>query len=193
MSGKLLLHACCAPCATVTVDEYRRAGYEPVLFFHNPNIHPFREFRRRLETLESWAAAQDLELIVHHDYPLEENVRLLLSSDPRCRSCFLERLSATARAGAEMGFQCFGTTLSVSPYQCQELIMQAGREAQDRHGLEFAYIDCRRLYPDSVRMSREQGIYRQPYCGCVFSERDRYSGKPGPRGQAGIDTVREKG
>lgn len=179
MSEKVLLHACCAPCATVTVEEYRRAGHEPVLFFHNPNIHPYREFARRLETIESWAQSQDIELIAHSEYPLEENIALLLSSVPRCRACFLERLAVTARVGAEMGFARFGTTLSVSPYQSQELIVEAGREAQDLYGLEFAYMDCRSRYGESVRISRGLGLYRQPYCGCVFSERDRYSAKHG--------------
>ncbi len=170
----LLLHTCCAPCATVTVEEYARAGYGPSLFFRNPNIHPYKEFVRRMESVELFAEAMGLPLFVDGDYPLEENVALLLASDPRCQGCFRDRLGATAEFARRNGFDCFGTTLSVSPYQNRDWIIQAGGEAGDEHGVEFVCIDCRPRYRDSIAVSREMGLYRQPYCGCVFSERDRY-------------------
>lgn len=187
MSGGLLLHACCAPCATVTVEEYDSAGHEPTLYFHNPNIHPYREFLRRMQTFEEWASTQGIPFVADTGYPLEENVSLLLSGTPRCALCFAERLSATARLAAAKGFKAFGTTLSVSPYQDQDLIVRAGREAGLRHGVDFIYIDCRPRYRDSVNISRALGLYRQPYCGCVFSERDRYRQEASVNEPWGID------
>lgn len=192
MKSSLLLHACCAPCATVTVEEYTRAGYEPTLFFHNPNIHPYSEFLRRLRTLEEWAALQGIPVIADLSYPLEENVAMLLSGTPRCALCFGERLAATARRASETGFAAFGTTLSVSPYQDQELILRAGAEAGRLHEVDFVYIDCRPRYRDSVHISRTLGMYRQPYCGCVFSERDRYRKEPRITAPKGIDSATQK-
>jgi len=189
VKGGLLLHACCAPCATVTVEEYAAAGHQPTLYFHNPNVHPYMEFQRRLRTLEDWAALQGIPLITDPDYPLEENVALLLSQNPRCAACFAERLTAAARLAARQGFSAFGTTLSVSPYQDQELIRRAGMEAGNAYGVDFVYIDCRPRYRDSVNLSRSLGLYRQPYCGCVFSERDRYCSRPGITEPKGIDRV----
>ncbi len=189
----LLLHACCAPCATVTVEEYARAGYESSLYFRNPNIHPYREFVRRREAVEQFAESMGLPLYVERSYPLEENVALLLTSSPRCRGCFRDRLGAAAEFARRNGFSCFGTTLSVSPYQNQEWIIQAGGQAGGEHGVEFVYIDCRPRYRDSVEVSREMGLYRQPYCGCVFSERDRYEKTSGTTSAGTIDTVRQNG
>lgn len=187
MKNGLLLHACCAPCATVAVLEYRGAGHEPTLYFHNPNIHPYMEFRRRLQTFEEWASMRGIPFLTDSGYPLEENVSMLLSGTPRCALCFSERLSSAARLASEKGFSAFGTTLSVSPYQDQELIVRAGSEAGLQYGVDFIHIDCRARYRESVQISRALGLYRQPYCGCVFSERDRYRQEAGIHEPKGID------
>jgi hypothetical protein len=171
------------------VEEYERAGHEPTLYFHNPNIHPYMEFQRRLHAIGEWASLKGIPLISDLSYPLEENVAMLLSGNPRCALCFGERLAATALKASETGFAFFGTTLSVSPYQDQELILRAGAEAGNRHGVEFVYIDCRPRYRDSVHISRTLGMYRQPYCGCVFSERDRYCRTPKIVTSRGIDSA----
>lgn len=192
MRSGLLLHACCAPCATVTVEEYAKAGHDPTLFYHNPNIHPYSEFLKRLRTLEEWASLKGVPVITDSSYPLEENVAMLLSGTPRCALCFGERLDATARRASGAGFTAFGTTLSVSPYQDQELIIRAGTEAGDRYGVDFIHIDCRTRYRDSVQISRTLGLYRQPYCGCVFSERDRYRQEPKTAAPKGLDSAPQK-
>jgi predicted adenine nucleotide alpha hydrolase (AANH) superfamily ATPase len=176
----------------VTVEEYAGAGFDPSLYFRNPNIHPYKEFARRRDAAEQFAGSRGLPIFVDGDYPLEENMAMLLGSRPRCLGCFRDRLGAAAEYARRNGFPCFGTTLSVSPYQNQEWIIKAGGEAGDEHGVEFVYIDCRPRYRESVAMSREMGLYRQPYCGCVFSERDRYRRSAGNSPRT-IDTVRQNG
>ncbi|MBD3370539.1 hypothetical protein GF402_09280 [Candidatus Fermentibacteria bacterium] len=187
MSSKrrLLLHVCCAPCLTVVLEGYRDLGYEVEGLFYNPNIHPWRERERRLESLEGYSARMDMPLSVDDDYPLEENLRMLLEADNRCLACFRDRLGRTAALASEKGIDLFSTTLSVSPYQSPELLIRAGREAARDHGVSFVYRDYRPLYARSARTSRENELYRQPYCGCVLSERDRYLklGSPGRSGQ----------
>lgn len=145
-------------------------------FFYNPNIHPWKERERRLSALEQYSADEGIRLEADTAYPLEENLRMLLDAGNRCQACFADRLEATAGKASEMGMDHFSTTLSVSPYQDQDLIMQAGARAAELHGVQFIYRDFRDLYRESVRLSRQAGLYRQPYCGCILSERDRYSG-----------------
>lgn len=195
---RLLLHVCCAPCLTVVLEGYRDLGYEVEGLFYNPNIHPWRERERRLESLEDYSARMDMPLSVDYDYPLEENLRMLLEADNRCLACFRDRLGSTAALAAEKGIDRFSTTLSVSPYQSPELLIMAGREAARDHGVSFVYRDYRPLYARSAGISRKEELYRQPYCGCVLSERDRYlkiespgrGGKPPPEeGGAGPEII----
>ncbi|MBN1433804.1 epoxyqueuosine reductase QueH, partial [Candidatus Fermentibacterales bacterium] len=179
----------CAPCMIPVVEALSGEGLSPVLcYFHNPNIHPLKEHRRRLAAVREYCASQGLTLIEdggeEDAYPLESNLRMLLAADNRCAACFAERLDATALKAAELGVPCFSTTLLVSPYQNQELIRRAGEAASGRSGVSFLMHDFRSLYRSSVRRSRELGMYRQAYCGCVMSERDRYMGLRSP-GQEG--------
>ena len=174
MKGKILLHICCAPCATAVLENLRSDGYDVTGFFYNPSIHPWKEFKRRLEALKEWAPSVDLPFVYQDDYPLENNIRMLLDGENRCFSCFLDRMEKTAEQASENGIKLFTSTLSVSPYQNHELLMDAGEKASRLDGVEFLYRDFRSSYRRSIELSREAGIYRQPYCGCVFSERDRY-------------------
>lgn len=180
MKRRLLLHVCCAPCMTVTEPFLGEQGYESTAFFYNPNIHPWREWKQRLDTLEEWVSRTGTPLVVDRSYPLEENVSMLMRSDPRCSACFADRLSIAAGKAVECGFDAFSTTLMLSPYADHALLRSAGEEASNRTGVPFAYIDLRHLYGRSVELSRAAGLYRQPYCGCIFSERDRFArGSPG--------------
>lgn len=174
MSKRIMLHICCAPCATAVVEKLREDDFDVQGFFYNPSIHPWKEFQRRLNTLETWASECNLPVDFFREYPLEDNVRLLLEAENRCLSCFLDRMKMTASEAAGSGFDCFTTTLTVSPYQNQELIKRAAMEAAENFGVEYLHFDFRDLYKRSIELSREAGLYRQPYCGCVFSERDRY-------------------
>lgn len=177
---RLLLHVCCAPCLTVVLQGYRDLGYDVSGLFYNPNIHPWKERERRLESLRDYASDADMELLVEEEYPLEKNLRMLLSAENRCAACFADRLGETARRAAEGGFGRFATTLTVSPYQRPDLILAAGEAAAEESGVPFSYRDYRPAFRRSVGVSRSLGLYRQPYCGCVMSERDRYLGVESP-------------
>jgi hypothetical protein len=169
----------------VVLEGYRELGYDVTGLFCNPNIHPWKERERRLESLREYASRAGMELLVDGAYPLEENLRMLLSAENRCSACFADRLEETARRAAEGGFRRFATTLTVSPYQRPDLILAAGETAARKSGVAFSYRDYRPAFRRSVGISRSLGLYRQPYCGCVMSERDRYLGiaSPGEGGE----------
>jgi predicted adenine nucleotide alpha hydrolase (AANH) superfamily ATPase len=173
---RIFLHVCCAPCSTVVVPGLRNEGFEVSGYFYNPNIHPWSEYQHRLQNLESWAAGESLELTTGDGYLLEENLRLLLSTDNRCAACFTDRFEATATKARELGFDAFSTTLTVSPWQDHDLLREVGESVSISVGLRFVYRDFRPEYRRAVSISKQQGLYRQPYCGCVMSERDRFLG-----------------
>lgn len=98
--------------------------------------------------------------------------------DDRCAACYAMRLGATADVASDKGFEAISTTLLISPYQRHELIAEAGRRVAEERGLKFVYEDFRRGWPERGRVTKELGLYRQQYCGCVYSEFDRYTGSP---------------
>jgi len=176
---RMLLHVCCGPCAAFPVKQLRETGYEIVGFFYNPNIHPYKEFLRRLETAQEFAQKVELDLIIDNRYTLEEFLGKALSApDGRCSMCYEIRLREAARFAKVNGFDCFSTTLLVSPYQKHELIRSLGERIAHEESITFQYIDFRPGWSDGVKISRELDLYRQPYCGCIFSEKERYC-KPG--------------
>ncbi len=148
-------------------------------YFFNPNIHPYTEFVRRKETLEEYAAGTGLKTIIDHDYDLEEFIRgVVYREAQRCRVCYALRLDRAARVAKKGGFDCFSTTLLVSPFQKHELIQEIGRATGERLGVPFYYADFRPGYREAAARSRELNLYRQQYCGCIYSEKERYYRKP---------------
>lgn len=173
---KALLHACCAPCATYPAAALAAAGWEPVLHFCNPNIHPESERARRLEELRTFGSSSGLGIIVDEAGADEwEQAAGALGpgpeGGPRCLECFRLRLLWTARAAAGLGIQAFSTTLTVSPHKNAGLVLSAGREAALAAGAAFLDFDFRKGggFGESVRISRKLGLFRQDYCGCRFS------------------------
>lgn len=176
---KILLHTCCGPCSIFPTMRLADEGHEFSLYYFNPNIHPYKEFKRRLNTLREYALLKKYTLIVDKNYPLEECVRGMLDEPTvRCAYCYRVRLEKTAIYAKENDFEAFSTSLLVSPYQKHDLIKLIAEEIAAKVGIPFYYEDYRNGYQEGVDVSKELEMYRQPYCGCVFSERDRYEKRP---------------
>ena len=172
----LLLHTCCAPCSIYCVDTLRTEGIEPTAFWFNPNIHPYQEYKARRDTLVDYAASIGMELLRREDYGLRDFVRAVAGDiDHRCGHCYRVRLEETARFAAEHGYEAFSTTLLISPYQNHDLLRAVGEEMAARYGVPFLYRDFRPGFRAGQAKARELGLYMQKYCGCVFSEEDRYA------------------
>jgi len=169
---KILLHSCCAPCLIGPFHSLRERGHEVTAYFYNPNIMPYREFRRRLTAFRDYTKLESIPVIIDENYKLEYMLRRYLERGeiPRCRICYEERLGHTGKIALEKGFDAFATTLAVSPYQDHELIRTAGREASEH----FLYEDWRPLFTENHEKAKKLGIYMQGYCGCIFSEEERY-------------------
>jgi predicted adenine nucleotide alpha hydrolase (AANH) superfamily ATPase len=163
------------------VTHWRDHGHDVVGFFHNPNIHPLLEYRRRLTGSRDLAALLGFELAEDLEYdPAAWFGRVGSKGAARCKACIAQRLDRTAREASVRGCREFSTSLSISPWQDHDAIVTGGEAAAERHGVEFLYHDLRSLYRESRRLSREAGLYRQTYCGCLLSEWERYRDRPGP-------------
>lgn len=181
----LLLHICCGPCACYPLKKLRGDGIEPTGYFFNPNIHPYQEWERRLKTAVNFAAATQLTFITDKNYGLREFVAKVTpvideplklgATKKRCGICYAWRLEQTAKTAADNGFDAFSSTLFYSIYQNHALMKQIAQVMADRYGVAFYYEDFRTGWDEGIAIARELDLYRQPYCGCVFSEEDRYS------------------
>ena len=167
----ILLHTCCAPCSVYCIDKLDADGFEPTSFFYNPNIHPYKEFERRLYTLRSYSSMRGFDLIVDDTYELDGFLgRVVGRGSRRCAACYDMRLNRAAREASARGFAGFATTLLISPYQNHDLIAQVGQKAAADHGLLLHSISD----PDSERADKgkELGLYRHPIVGaCTREER----------------------
>ena len=171
----LLLHICCAPCSVYCIESLRGEGIAPTGFWYNPNIHPYQEYKMRRDTLLDYAPTIGLPLYVREEYGLQPFVKAVAGDIAhRCRYCYAVRMEETARFAADHGFTHIGTTLLVSPYQDHEGIRRAGEAAAARHGVTFLYRDFSVGFREGQEKARALGLYRQKYCGCVFSEEERY-------------------
>lgn len=171
-----LLHICCAPCSITCIDTMRQDGLEPTGFWYNPNIHPYTEYRQRKNTLVDYAKEVKLELLLKGDYGLRPFVTQVAGDiDHRCGKCYAMRLGPTAQYAAQHGFDAFTTTLLVSPYQDHDLLLAVGQAMGEQYGVKFLPYDFRPRFREGQDRARELGLYMQKYCGCVFSEEDRYA------------------
>jgi predicted adenine nucleotide alpha hydrolase (AANH) superfamily ATPase len=172
---KLLLHTCCAPCSVRCVEILRDEAVTPDLFWYNPNIHPYTEYRARRDALARFAGEEGLELIQEDHYGLRSFLAGLNGNfADRCAYCYRRRLAKTASHAAAYGYNAFSTTLLISPYQKHETIRGIAGEEAEKHGVQFFYRDFRPGYREGQKQARERGIYMQKYCGCIFSEEERY-------------------
>lgn len=169
---RLLLHACCGPCLIEPLESLAIEAESVTIVFSNSNIHPAEEYERRRDTLIAWATPLGVD-VVELDYEPDEWAStvgpLAGAGVERCRACYALRLGAAARYAAENGFDALATTLTVSPYQDALAIAQEGARAAASTGIAYVDRDFRAHYAEATRRSREAGMYRQNYCGCVFS------------------------
>lgn len=175
---KTLLHICCAPCSIMCIDTLRGEGIEPVGYWYNPNIHPFTEYRSRKNALMDYAQNINLKLITEDDYGLREFVKNVSPNfDARCGYCYNTRLGKVAEFAAQNGFDSFTSTLLISPYQNHDQMCSIMEESAAKHGVKFLYRDFRPYFKEGQQRARELELYMQKYCGCIFSEEERYKKK----------------
>lgn len=173
---KVLLHACCATCSGYPIEKLREMGYEPVLYFFNPNIYPPDEFDKRLNELIRYAKKKNVELIIDkQDATGWYHCIMGLENEPergkRCARCFEYRMLFTALKAFQLEYQYFTTTLTVSPHKQSKVIFEKAKEVADKYELTFLDIDFKKEngFLKTMQIAKEENFYRQNYCGCEFS------------------------
>jgi len=170
---RLLLHACCGPCLIEPLDALARQAEHVTIVYANSNIHPAEEYERRRDTLRVYAEEAGVDVVELPYDPIawfDAVAPLANAGAARCRACYRLRLAEAARYAADHGYDAIATTLTVSPYQDPDAIRAEGEHAAAEAGISYVHRDFRERYPDATRRSRELGMYRQNYCGCVLSE-----------------------
>ena len=173
---KLLLHTCCAPCSVYCIDSLRKENIEPIVYWFNPNIHPYMEYKSRRDCLKEYTKNINVQAIFEENYGLQEFCKNVIGDlQNRCKKyCYPVRLEQTAKYAKENGYTHFSTTLLVSPYQNHEALIEVANQMAKKYNIEFLYRDFRIGFREGQAKARELGLYMQKYCGCVFSEEIRY-------------------
>lgn len=175
---KVLLHTCCGPCAVYPLEVLRRQGHEVSGYFFNPNIHPFREFKRRIKALVDFSEQKKFKVDIDRNYGLTEYLRkVVFHENERCSLCYDMRLEAVVEQAASQGFDAFSTTLLYSKYQRHEMIKEKSEAIAQKFSVQFLYQDFRAGWQQGIDESIAMELYRQPYCGCIYSEQERYDKK----------------
>ena len=186
---KLLIHTCCGPCSIYPIQVLRDEHYDVMGFFYRYNIHPFTECMRREETLTAYADSISLKLIVQPGYEIEGFLRnVAFREADRCTYCYHDRLATTAHFAKKGKFDGFTTTLLYSRFQKHDQIRSIGEAVGKSVGVPFYYQDFRDGWKAGIEASKRLGMYRQPYCGCIYSEKERYHRQakaPRPDGSPG--------
>jgi len=172
---KLLLHICCAPCTIYPLKKLGEQSFEVRGFFYNHNIHPYQEYQKRLEAVKKYTGMAGLEMIYQDKYDLLDFLQnTAYREENRCIYCYHSRLEATAKVARRGKFEYFSTTLLYSKLQNHERIREIGENLGKRHGVAFYYQDFREGWKEGIEVSKKLEIYRQKYCGCIYSEKERY-------------------
>ena len=169
---RILMHACCAPCSVYCIDELRKENIEPTVYWYNPNIHPYKEYEARRDCLKEYTQKIGLECIIEDEYGLDEfckNVANNLNS--RCVDyCYPVRMRKTFEYAKKHGYDAVTTTLLYSIYQKHDFIKKLCKDLSKEFGIEFLYRDFRYGFWEGHEKAKQEGLYMQKYCGCVFSE-----------------------
>ena len=172
---KVLLHTCCAPCAIYPVKTLRAEGLDVMGFFYRYNIHPYSECLKRQETLQFYADQIDLRVIFQEGYDLEKFIQnVVYREKDRCNYCYHDRLRSTALLAKRGKFDYFSSTLLYSKYQKHDIIKSMGDSIGKSLGIPFLYEDFRTGWKEGIEASKNLDLYRQQYCGCVYSEKERF-------------------
>jgi len=172
---KVLIHICCANCALYPVKSLREKNIQVYGFWFNPNIHPYTEYRMRIYSMKELEKLWKIEMIYKDFYGVEEFIRAVVDDvNNRCSFCYKWRLEETAKTAKELGIEAFTTTLLVSPYQKSNLIVNKAMEAQERYNVKFLYENFREGWREGLGISKKLGLYKQKYCGCIYSEKERF-------------------
>lgn len=178
-----MLHACCGPCLLAPARTLADEGHEILAYWYNPNVQPYREYRRRLAAFEEVAGREGWPVLADDRYDVDFFLREVATGrEGRCPRCYRERLSRAAERAAAEGCGAFTTTLLVSRHQDHDALREAGARAAAEAGVDFLARDFRALDTESHQLARDMGIYLQGYCGCIYSEEERYRKReaPGP-------------
>jgi predicted adenine nucleotide alpha hydrolase (AANH) superfamily ATPase len=193
---RVLLQTCCGPCLTGSRIPFEEQGMEITGLWFNPNIHPYTEFDRRVQTLQRYIYLHPMDMIYLEEYPLFWTINGMIEAsnesvddigdsmsndqrERRCHFCYTTRLKRTAIEAKDRKFDGFSTTMLISKHQDHHIIRRIGDEIGSEMGVDFLYMDLRKYWKDSIRISKGLRMYRQPYCGCIFSEQERYAGSDG--------------
>ena len=176
---RLLLHICCAPCAIYPVGCLREDGVEVMGYFYRHNIHPFSECLKREETLKAYSEGIGLRVLYQEGYELERFLQnVVFREAERCSFCYHDRLRTTALMARRGRFDGFSSTLLYSKFQNHERIAAIGQAVGQSVGVPFVYRDFRTGWKAGIEASKKLGLYRQQYCGCIYSEKDRFYHPP---------------
>jgi len=172
---KLLMHICCANCSLYPIKSLTGKGIDIKGLWFNPNIHLYAEYSLRLNAVKQLQNIWKLDIEYNDYYGLRDFIRETGNGgENRCHICYRMRLDETARKAKEIGADGFTTSLLVSPYQKFNVIIQTGREIEKKHSVQFYFEDFRPGWQKGVEISKSLGLYRQKYCGCIYSEMERY-------------------
>lgn len=173
---KLLMHTCCAPCSVYCIDYLREQNIEPTLYWYNTNIHPYKEYEARRDCLKEYVKDINIQAIFEENYGLKEFCKNTVNDlENRCTNyCYITRLERTVQYAKQNGYTAFTSTLFVSPYQKHEELKAICEELAKKYDIEFFYVDFRPGFRQGQQRARELGLYMQKYCGCIFSEEERY-------------------
>ena len=178
---KLLLHACCGPCSSYVV-EYLSKYFNITIYYYNPNTYPENEYIRRKDELKKFIKQFNNTIeIKESEYHSEEFYKKIKGLEnkgeksERCYNCYKLRLENSAKYAKENNFDYFTTTLSISPYKNAEWINEIGKDLEKQYGIKYLFADFKKKngYKRSLELSREYNLYRQEYCGCVYSMQER--------------------
>ena len=174
---RILIHACCANCLLYPLKSLESKFSEIYVYWYNPNIHPYQEYLKRLDALKRLEREKELKVIYNDEYDVVKFLRdVAFREAKRCEICYYMRLSRCASVAKRGNFDLFTSTLLYSKHQKHKLILSIAEEISKEKGVEFYYEDFRKGWRDGIEESLQLGLYRQNYCGCIYSEQERFLG-----------------